>query len=288
MLPFLARAATVVSYRSRFTDTATTGPSHVAIADVASAVLPDPGGSDQRDGTTVALAARVTSDERVPLAVLGCQERVTTSHPTQQHPARRRYDGRHDKWRNVSWSRLARVGLLSEPHASRSARRGPTPRKDDAGNSTGDKHEDDQRAEPVDGGTGQPGCVVAPRGSGRPSAGQSRSRRRATPPSLRRRCLRRTGRPTSRRATSPRQRRRWLRRQRATRTHRRTSAPPGRWRPSRAGQNSSEPTGDEPVTPHGGASCIRRSSSTVGRADSTARIGWSNGPTTTSPCGVIR
>src|SRR5690606_4227742 len=44
MSPLAARAATVVSYRSRLTDTATTGPSHVAIAEVASAVLPDPVG----------------------------------------------------------------------------------------------------------------------------------------------------------------------------------------------------------------------------------------------------
>ena len=42
--PRAARAAAVVSYRSRLTDTATTGPSQVAIAEVASAVLPEPVG----------------------------------------------------------------------------------------------------------------------------------------------------------------------------------------------------------------------------------------------------
>ena len=42
--PLSARAATVTSYRSRFTDTTTAGPSHVATADAANAVLPDPVG----------------------------------------------------------------------------------------------------------------------------------------------------------------------------------------------------------------------------------------------------
>ena len=42
--PLAARAAAVASYRSRFTETATTGPSQVAIADAASAVFPDPVG----------------------------------------------------------------------------------------------------------------------------------------------------------------------------------------------------------------------------------------------------
>ena len=44
MSPRAERAAAVVSYRSRFTDTATTGPSQVTNADAASAVLPEPVG----------------------------------------------------------------------------------------------------------------------------------------------------------------------------------------------------------------------------------------------------
>ncbi len=112
-------------------------------------------------------------------------------------------------------------------------RHGSTPRKDTAGNSTCDKHEDDQRAEPVDDRTRKPGWRCRPTRQRATVRGPIATLRRATPPALRRRCRRRTGRPTSRRATSPHQRRRWPRRQRATRTRHRTSAPPGRWRPSR-------------------------------------------------------
>ena len=42
--PLPARAATVTSYKSRFTETITAGPSQVAAAAVASCVLPEPVG----------------------------------------------------------------------------------------------------------------------------------------------------------------------------------------------------------------------------------------------------
>ena len=78
--------------------------------------LARPGRSDQRDGSTVALAARVPSVERVPLAVLRCQER---SRPAIRPSSIRPVGGTTDVTTSGATSRgraSSCVGLLSEPH----------------------------------------------------------------------------------------------------------------------------------------------------------------------------
>ena len=143
------------------------------MAAVASAVLPDPVGPDERDRAAVALPAGGPAVQRVADAVFGGEELAAAGHPPEQHPPGGWDDVVDGEGSYVGGGGFAGLGVLPEAAAPAVAvERAATPRRapTSAAATTSD---DDGGARPVEPRCRQAAGVGGPRSGGWLSSGEA-------------------------------------------------------------------------------------------------------------------